>query len=74
MLGKFKLMPCRYFKIMWLIMTDEDTISVSDGHSFLTDPLLSIIKILSITGVNGKYMRLPNQTRPNIKNLHGFNR
>ena len=43
-----------------------DTISMSDGHSFSTDPLLSIIKILSTTNgqLNGKYMRLPNQTKP----------
>ena len=31
---------------MWLIMTDKDTISVSDGHSFSTDSMLTIIKIL----------------------------
>ena len=42
-------------------MTDKDIISMSDGHSFLTDPLLSIIKILSTTYVNGKYRRLPNE-------------
>ena len=42
-------MQCRNCKIMWLIMTDQDTISTSDGHIFLTDPLLSIIKILSTT-------------------------
>ena len=29
-----------------LIMTDKDTISVSDGHSFSTDSMLTIIKIL----------------------------
>ena len=33
---------------LWLIMTDKDTISMSDGHSFSADPLL-IIKILSTT-------------------------
>ena len=44
---KFILMQCRNGKIMWLIMADKDTISMSDGHSFSTDPLLSIIKILS---------------------------
>ena len=49
MLENFTLMQCRYCKIMWLIMTDRDTISVSDGHSFSTEPLLSIIKILSTT-------------------------
>ena len=49
MLDKFILMQCRNCKIMWLIMTDKDTISTSDGHSFLTDPLLSIIKMLSAT-------------------------
>ena len=27
-------------------MTDKDTISMSNDHSFSTDPLLSIIKIL----------------------------
>ena len=48
-LEKFILMQCRNCKIMWLIMTDQDTISTSDGHIFLTDPLLSIIKILSTT-------------------------
>ena len=31
---------------MWLIMTDQDTTSMSDCHSFSTDPLLSVIKIL----------------------------
>ena len=46
-LEEFILMQCRNCKIMWLIMTDQDTISTSDGHIFLTDPLLSIIKILS---------------------------
>ena len=44
-------------------MTDEDTISMSDGYSFSTDPLLSIIKVSSPTYENRKYMRLPNQTR-----------
>ena len=44
-------------------MTDKDTISMPDGHSFSTDTSLSIMKILSSTSVNGKYMRLPNQTR-----------
>ena len=42
-------MQCINCKIMWLIMTDEDTISTSDGHSFPIDPLLIIIKILSTT-------------------------
>ena len=42
MLDKLKLMQCRNSRILWLIMTDKDTISMSDGHSFLTDPLLSI--------------------------------
>ena len=36
----------------WLIMADKDTISVSDGHSFSTDPLLSI-----------NYLTITNQTR-----------
>ena len=49
MLDKFILMQCKNCKIMWLIMTDKDTISMSDGHSFSTDHLLSIIKILSTT-------------------------
>ena len=44
-------------------MTDQDTISMPDGHRFSTDLLLSVIKILSATYVNEKYMRLPNQTR-----------
>ena len=35
---------------------------MSDGH-FSTDPLLNIIKILSTTWKNGKYVRLPNQAR-----------
>ena len=47
MLDKFILMQCRNCKIIWLIMTDKDTFSMSDGHSFLADILLSIIKILS---------------------------
>ena len=42
-------MQCKNYKIMRLIMTDKDTISMSDGHSFSTDLLLSIIKILSTT-------------------------
>ena len=42
-------MQCRNCKIVWLIMTDKDTISMSDDHSFSTDSLLSIIKILSAT-------------------------
>ena len=49
MLDKLKLMQCRNCKIVWLIMTDKDTISMSDGYSFSTDPLLSIIKILPTT-------------------------
>ena len=53
-------MQCRNWKILWLIMTDQDTISMSDGHNFSTDPLLSIIEILSTTLENGKYMRFPN--------------
>ena len=47
MLDKFILIQCRNCKLLWLIMTDKGTISMSDGHSFLTDPLLSIIKILT---------------------------
>ena len=49
MLEKFTLMLCRNCKIMWLIMADKNTLSTSDGHSFSTDPLLSIIKILTTT-------------------------
>ena len=49
MLDKFILMQCRNFKIIWLMMTDKDTISMSDGHSFSIDTLLSIIKMLSNT-------------------------
>ena len=49
MLNKFILMQCRNFKIMWLIITDKDTISTSDGYIFSTDLLLSIINILSTT-------------------------
>ena len=47
MLDKFIIMQCRNGIIMWLIMTDKDTISMSQGHSFSTDPLLSVIKMLS---------------------------
>ena len=47
MLDKFILMQCRNCKIAWLIVTDKDTISMLDGHSFSTDSLSSIIKILS---------------------------
>ena len=47
MQDKFMLMQCRNCKIMWLIVSDKDTVSMSDGHSFSIDPLLSIIKILS---------------------------
>ena len=49
MLDKFILMQCRNCKIIWLIMTDKDTISMSDDHSFSNYHLLSIIKILSTT-------------------------
>ena len=52
---------------MWLIMTDKDTILVSDDHSFSTDTLLSIIKALSTTKVNGK----PNQTSWGINFMFG---
>ena len=34
MLDKFVLMQCRNREIMWLIMKDKDTISMSDDHSF----------------------------------------
>ena len=46
MLDKFILMQCRNCRIVWSIMTDKDTISMSDGHNFITDPLLSIIKYI----------------------------
>ena len=63
---------------MWLIITDKNTISMSDGHSFSTDPLLNIIKILLSASVSGKYMRLPNQTRLIRNNflwlIYGINR
>ena len=36
---------------------------MSDSHGFSTDPLLSIIKILSTTEEKGKYVTLRNQTR-----------
>lgn len=39
---------------MWLIMTDRDIISMCDDHSFSTDPMLSIIKILSSASEKGK--------------------
>ena len=45
MLDKFILMQCRNCKILWLIMTDKNTDSTSDGHSFSTGPLLSIVKM-----------------------------
>ena len=48
-IDKFIKMSCRNCKINLLIVTDRDTISMSDGHSLLTDPSLSIIKILSTT-------------------------
>ena len=47
MLDKFVLMQCRNCKIEWLIMSDKDTVSMSNGHSFSTDLLLSITNILS---------------------------
>ena len=46
LLHKFILMQHRYCMIMWLIITDNDAISMSDGHSFSTDPLSSVNKIL----------------------------
>ena len=46
LLEKLILMQRRSCKVMWLIMTDKDTISVSDGHKFSTDSMLTIIKIL----------------------------
>ena len=49
MIDKFIKMSCRNCKINLLIVTDRDTISMSDGHSLLTDPSSSIIKILSTT-------------------------
>ena len=63
MLDKFILLQCRNCKIMQSIMTNKNTISMFVGHGFSTDPLLSIIKILSTTQVNGKYIRLPYQNR-----------
>ena len=45
LLDKFILMQCRNCSFMWLIVTDKDTISMLDGFSFSTDPLLSTIKI-----------------------------
>ena len=65
-------MQCRNCKIMWLIIAEKDTISMSDDHGFSNDPLLSIIKMLSTAKVDGEYMRLPNQTRPIGKNFHYF--
>ena len=49
MLDKFILTHCRNCKIIWLLMTDKDSILASDGHSFSSDPLLSITNILSTT-------------------------
>ena len=54
-------MWCR--NCVWLFMTDKDTNSMSDGHSFSADLLFSIIKIFSTTSANGKCMRLSSQTR-----------
>ena len=51
-------------------MTDKDIISMSDDYGFSISPLLSIITILSATSVNGKYMRLANQTRPIRKKVN----
>ena len=42
-------MQCRNCKSMRLVMTYKDTLSMSNGHSFSTDPLFSAIKILSTT-------------------------
>ena len=49
MQDKFIPMQYRNRKIMWLIMTGKDTMSIPNGYSFSTDTLLSIIKILSTT-------------------------
>ena len=49
MFDKLILMQLSNCKMIWLIMTDKDTILMSDDHSFSTDPLLSIIKIVSTT-------------------------
>ena len=54
LLDKFILMQCRNCSFMWLIMTDKDSISMLDGFSFSTDPLLSTIKISNFQ-VNQKY-------------------
>ena len=48
MFDKLILMQWINCKIIWLIMTDKDTISMFDGHSFPTDPLLTIIKIVQL--------------------------
>ena len=40
-------MQYRNCKIVRLIMTVKDTISMSDGHSFSTDPLVSIKDIIN---------------------------
>ena len=47
MLDKFILMQCRNYKTIWLIMTDKDTILMSDGYSFPIDHLLSIKTLLT---------------------------
>ena len=49
MFDKLILMQLSNCKMIWLITTDKDTILMSDDHSFSTDPLLSIIKIVSTT-------------------------
>ena len=49
MLDKLILMQCRNCKIIWLTMTDKDTTSMFDSHSFSNDPLWSVILIIYST-------------------------
>ena len=45
---------------MWLIITDTDTVLKSDDNSFSTEPLLSIIKILSSASEKGNnFLSIP---------------
>ena len=44
MLDKSILMQCRICKIIWLTVTDNDTISMSNGHSFSTDPFWVLLR------------------------------
>ena len=58
--AKFILIQCRNWKTMWLIISDTDTVLMSDDNSFSTEPLLSIIKILSSASEKGNnFLSIP---------------